>query len=101
MFHDLEVVAVRVQRGERQGLALLTVVAVVVINADRYAPVPAKRLDETLGEGRFAGRAIASDREQHRAPGQRGSWARLIRNFLQVWSVSVGGCAWRWLHAQR
>src|SRR5580658_10491051 len=39
LLHDGHVVAVRMKRGERKALAFLTVVAVVVIDAYRRAPV--------------------------------------------------------------
>ena len=63
LLHDVDVVAVRVQGGEREMLALGPVVAVVVIHAHRRAAIRA----EGLGPGRtvivvLPGRAVARDR---------------------------------------
>src|SRR5580658_3513995 len=49
LLHDGHVVAVRMKRGERKALAFLTVVAVVVIDAYRRAPVRSERLGESGG----------------------------------------------------
>lgn len=71
LFHDLDVVAVRVQRGERQGLAFVTVVVVVVVNTDRYGPV-SERFHETIGEGGLAGPRYR--RRSRAAPAASAAW---------------------------
>ncbi len=67
LLHDLHVVAVRVQRRERDVLPLDPVVAVVVVDADGGHPVGAKGLGQALGEGRLPRCAVAGD-GQHDGP---------------------------------
>jgi hypothetical protein len=66
LLHDLDVVAVGVQRGERQPVTLFPVVAVIVVDADRRHPVDPERLDDPAGERRLAGRAVAGDGQHDR-----------------------------------
>ena len=63
LLHDVDVVAVGVERRERLGLALDPVVLVVVVDADRRDPVGAEGVDQALGDGGLAGRAVAGDGE--------------------------------------
>ena len=68
LLHHLDVVAVRVQHGERHVLALRPVVAVVVVHAQRGCPVRAQGLGDAPGQGGLTRGAVAGDREHHRAP---------------------------------
>jgi len=67
LLHDLYVVAVGVQRGERQRAAFGPVVLVVVIDADRRAAIGPERLDQAARNRRLPGGAVAGDGEHHRS----------------------------------
>jgi hypothetical protein len=67
LLHDLYVVAVGMQRGERQLAAFGPVVLVVVIDADRRAAIGPERLDQAARDRRLPGRAVTGDGEHHRS----------------------------------
>jgi hypothetical protein len=67
LLHDLDVVALRVERREREALALGAVVAVVVVDADRGDPLRTERSAEALGQGRLARGTVARNGEHGRA----------------------------------
>ena len=69
LLHDLYVVAVGVQRGERQFPAFGPVVPVVVIDADRRAAIGPERLDQAARDRGLPGRAVAGDGEHNRPRG--------------------------------
>ena len=54
LLHDVDVVAGRVERRERERLSLLAVVPVVVVDADGGDPIGAERVDQPLRQGRLA-----------------------------------------------
>ena len=66
LLHHLDVVAVRVQHGERHVPALRPVVAVVVVHAQRGRPVRAQGRGDAPGQRGLARGAVAGDREHHR-----------------------------------
>ncbi len=67
LLHDLYVIAVGVQRGERQRAAFGPVVLVVVIDADCRAAIGPERLDQAARDRRLPGRAVAGDGEHDRS----------------------------------
>jgi hypothetical protein len=67
LFHDLQVVTVRVQGRERLVPAFGPVVPVVVVDADRGAAIRPERLDQAPGDRRLPGGAVARDGEHDRA----------------------------------
>src|SRR5215472_1299298 len=66
LLHDVDVIAVGVQRREPEVLALLAVVTVIVIHAYGRALLLAKGADQTGGDRRLSGRAVAGDGEHDR-----------------------------------
>jgi hypothetical protein len=70
--HDVEVVAVGMQRGDPQLGSLLAVVAVVVVGAGVGHRVLAQEAHEAPGHRGLAGRRVADDAEddrpRHRQP---------------------------------
>ena len=77
LLHDFDVVAGRVQRSERQTLAFLPVVAVVVVDADRRHSLAAEGLGDSLGEGRLPRGAVAGN-GQHDGPNAAGVESGLL-----------------------
>jgi hypothetical protein len=69
LFHDLQVVAVRMQGGERLVAALGPVVPVIVVDADRGAAIRPERLDQAARDRGFPGRAVPGDGEHDRTGG--------------------------------
>ena len=89
LLHDLDVVAVGVQRGERQRLALDAVIAVVVVHADRRDPLRPERRHQTLGDRGLAGGAVARDRQHDRSGDAAvGSARPMDVHLLRQWGSS-------------
>src|SRR5918996_5797256 len=68
--HDVDVVALGIERCDVSLGALLSVVPVVVVGADVGDLVLAEDADEAAGEGRLARRRVADDAE-YGGPGHR------------------------------
>src|SRR5918996_3333769 len=68
--HDVDVVALGIERSDVPLGALLAVVPVVVVGADVRDLVLAEDADEAAGEGRLARRRVADDAE-YGGPGHR------------------------------
>src|SRR6516165_6054627 len=66
LLHDVDVIAVGVQRREPEVLALLTVITVVVIHANGRALLLTEGADQAGRNGRLAGRTVADDGEHDR-----------------------------------
>src|SRR5215469_3697493 len=82
LLHDVHVVAVGVQRGVREVLPLLAVIAVVVVDTHGCAAVRAECADEPGRNRRLACRAVAGDCQHHRAEFPR---ARAVHAHELVW----------------
>ena len=61
--HDVQVVAVRMQRRDAALGALLAVIAVVVVGGDGRHLLLAEDANQPAGHGRLSGRRIADDAE--------------------------------------
>jgi hypothetical protein len=59
--HDVDVVAVRMQRCKRQLGALRAIKTVIIVRTDMRDAVCAKNLHQTLRHGGFASCAVADD----------------------------------------
>src|SRR5260221_12416178 len=77
LLHDADVVAFRVEHGERDITALRPVVAVIVIDADGGGAVPAESGGDPAGERGLARGAVAGDGQHHRPPGWLARFAAL------------------------
>src|SRR5260221_13249273 len=69
LLHDADVVAFRVEHGERDITALRPVVAVIVIDADGGGAVPAESGGDPAGERVLARGPVDGDGQRHPHPG--------------------------------
>jgi hypothetical protein len=76
--HDVEVVAVRVQRRHAQLGALLAVVAVIVVGAGMGDRVLAKGAHQAPGDRGLAGRRVTDDAEDDRPRHRQGLLKMLL-----------------------